>query len=132
MNLVLNTIRLAIKREKMAAPAELQLHSDQGFQYTPQAYFDLTKQYGITPPMSRRGNPYDNTMAENFFPILKTECIYRHKSQYSYLEAFLYYPYRLVQFNSKALRGICFDPRRALPPQTSPAIFRFPQSWDSF
>ena len=29
--------------------------------------------------MSRRGNPYDNAMAENFFSILKTECIYRHK-----------------------------------------------------
>ena len=29
--------------------------------------------------MSRRGNPYDNAMAENFFSILKTECIYRYK-----------------------------------------------------
>ena len=35
--------------------------------------------YGITPSMSRKGNPYDNAMAENFFSILKTECIYRHK-----------------------------------------------------
>ena len=37
------------------------------------------KTYGITPSMSRRGNPYDNAMAENFFSILKTECIYRTK-----------------------------------------------------
>ena len=59
--------------------AELQLHSNQGFQYTSQAYFKLTKEYGITPSMSRKGNPYDNAMAENFFSILKTECIYRHK-----------------------------------------------------
>ena len=29
--------------------------------------------------MSRKGNPYDNAMAENFFSILKTECIYPHK-----------------------------------------------------
>ena len=29
--------------------------------------------------MSRRGNPYDNALAENFFSILKTECIYRTK-----------------------------------------------------
>ena len=29
--------------------------------------------------MSRRGNCYDNAMAENFFSILKTECIYRLK-----------------------------------------------------
>ena len=68
-----------MKREKKRVAAELQLHSDQGFQYTSQAYFKLTQQYGITPSMSRRGNPYDNAMAENFFSILKTECIYRHK-----------------------------------------------------
>ena len=79
VNLVLDTIRQAIRREKKKAAAELQLHSDQGFQYTSQAYFKLTQQYGITPSMSRRGNPYDNAMAENFFSILKTECIYRHK-----------------------------------------------------
>ena len=33
----------------------------------------------MTPSMSRRGNPYDNAFAENFFFILKTECIYRTK-----------------------------------------------------
>ena len=76
VNLVLDTIRLAMQKEKVTA--ELQLHSDQGSQYTSQAYFDLTQEYGITPSMSRRGNCYDNAMAENFFSILKTECIYRH------------------------------------------------------
>ena len=79
INLVLDTIRLAMKKEKKRVAAELQLHSDQGFQYTSQAYFKLTQSYGITPSMSRKGNPYDNAMAENFFSILKTECIYRHK-----------------------------------------------------
>ena len=29
--------------------------------------------------MSRRGNPYDNALAENFFSILKTECLHRVK-----------------------------------------------------
>lgn len=86
VNLVLDTIRLAMKQEKKRVAAELQLHSDQGFQYTSQAYFQLTKQYGITPSMSRRGNCYDNAMAENFFSILKTECIYRHKPA-TFLEA---------------------------------------------
>ena len=77
VNLVLSTIRDAKRKENVTA--ELQLHSDQGFQYTSQAYFNLTQSYGITPSMSRRGNPYDNAMAENFFSILKTECIYRAK-----------------------------------------------------
>lgn len=75
IHLVLSTLRAAKKKEKVTA--ELQLHSDQGFQYTSQAYFKLTQAYGITPSMSRRGNPYDNALAENFFSILKTECIYR-------------------------------------------------------
>ena len=77
IQLVLSTIKDAKRKEKVTA--ELQLHSDQGFQYTSQAYFNLTKSYGITPSMSRRGNPYDNALAENFFSILKTECIYRTK-----------------------------------------------------
>ncbi len=78
VNLVLDTIRLAMKKEKKVTVG-LQLHSDQGAQYASTAYFELTKQYGISPSMSRRGNPYDNALAENFFGILKTECIYRHK-----------------------------------------------------
>ncbi len=84
VNLVLSTIKEAKKKEKVTA--ELQLHSDQGFQYTSQAYYRLTQSYGITPSMSRRGNPYDNALAENFFSILKTECIYRTKLQ-TYEEA---------------------------------------------
>lgn len=96
VNLVLDTIHLAIKREKKRAAAELHLHSDQGFQYTSQAYFQLTKQYGITPSMSRKGNPYDNAMAENFFSILKTECIYRHK------------PATFAEANEMIDRYICF------------------------
>ena len=96
VNLVLDTIRLAMKQEKKRVAAKLQLHSDQGFQYTSQAYFQLTKQYGITPSMSRKGNPYDNAMAEKFFSILKTECIYRHK------------PATFAEANEMIDRYICF------------------------
>ncbi len=77
VSLVLDTIRQTMKKEKKKVAAKLQLHSDQGFQY--KAYFDLTKEYGITPSVSRHGNCYNNAMAENFFSILKTECIYRQK-----------------------------------------------------
>lgn len=77
VNLVLNTIRAAKQKEKVTT--EVQLHSDQGFQYTSTGYFNLTKEYGIIPSMSRRGNCYDNALAENFFGILKSECISRIK-----------------------------------------------------
>ena len=105
INLVLSTIREAKKREKVTA--ELQLHSDQGFQYTSHGYFKLTKEYNITPSMSRRGNPYDNALAENFFSILKTECIYRVKLQ-TYDEARLligeyihFYNHQRIQLKTK-------------------------------
>ena len=105
INLVLSTIRAAKKKEKVTA--ELQLHSDQGFQYTSTAYFKLTQSYGITPSMSRRGNPYDNALAENFFSILKTECIYRVKLQ-TYEEARLligeyihFYNHQRIQLKTK-------------------------------
>lgn len=105
VNLVLSTIREAKKKEKVTA--ELQLHSDQGFQYTSQAYFKLTQSYNITPSMSRRGNPYDNALAENFFSILKTECIYRVKLQ-TYEEARLligeyirFYNHQRIQLKTK-------------------------------
>ena len=105
INLVLSTIRMAKKNEKVTA--EVQLHSDQGFQYTSQAYFKLTQSYNITPSMSRKGNPYDNALAENFFSILKTECIYRTKLE-SYEEARLligeyihFYNYERIQLKTK-------------------------------
>ena len=77
VSLVLDTIRDAKAKEKVTDG--LALHSDQGFQYLSQEYFNLTQAYHISPSMSRRGNPYDNALAENFFSILKTECIYRVK-----------------------------------------------------
>ena len=76
IKLVLDTIRTAIEKEEVTA--ELLLHSDQGFQYASQS---LTTQYGITPSMPRRANPYENAMAENFFSILKSECIRLFKTE---------------------------------------------------
>lgn len=74
-SLVTNTIREALKREKVTGG--LTLHSDQGSQYTSQAYFDLTRAYFVSPSMSSPGCPYDHAVIENFFGTLKTECLYR-------------------------------------------------------
>lgn len=105
VQLVLSTVREARRKENVTA--ELQLHSDQGFQYTSQAYFRLTQSYGITPSMSRRGNPYDNALAENFFSILKTECIYQARLR-TYEEARLlideyiyFYNFQRIQLKTK-------------------------------
>ena len=57
--------------------------------------------------MSRRGNPYDNALAENFFSILQTECIYQVKLQ-TYEEARLlideyihFYNHQRIQLKTK-------------------------------
>ena len=101
VQLVLETIKAAKRKEKVTA--ELQLHSDQGFQYTSHGYFKLTQSYRIIPSMSRRGNPYDNAMAENFFSILKTECIYRVKLK-TYEEARLLISQYIDFYNNQRIQ----------------------------
>lgn len=76
-SLVTDTIRDALQKEKVADG--LALHSDQGSQYSSQAYFDLCQAYHIQPSMSSPGCPYDNAAMENFFGTLKTECLHRMK-----------------------------------------------------
>ena len=101
VQLVLETIKAARRKEKVTT--ELQLHSDQGFQYTSHPYFKLIQSYNIIPSMSRRGNPYDNAMAENFFSILKTECIYRVKLK-TYEEARLLISQYIDFYNNQRIQ----------------------------
>lgn len=48
-------------------------HSDQGAQYASRMYVDRLRSTGMTPSMSRKGNPYDNARMESFYKTLKTE-----------------------------------------------------------
>lgn len=54
------------------------IHSDQGSQYGSHEYHALSEKYGFLPSMSRKATPLDNACAENFFSILKAECVNRH------------------------------------------------------
>jgi transposase InsO family protein len=71
--LVLNTLKQAKRKEQVQAG--ILLHSDQGFQYTSQAYHTLIQEYAMTPSMSRRANCWDNAPMENFFGHLKEEAL---------------------------------------------------------
>lgn len=51
-------------------------HSDRGVQYASHEYVEVLRAHGITPSMSRPGNPYDNAKCESFMKTLKTEEIY--------------------------------------------------------
>lgn len=44
-------------------------HSDRGAQYASIAYQERLEAYGIRQSMSRRGDPYDNAIAENFSAV---------------------------------------------------------------
>ncbi len=51
-------------------------HSDQGVQYASVDFRDVLEDYGFIQSMSRKGNCYDNAVAESFFHTLKTELVY--------------------------------------------------------
>ncbi|MFA5037287.1 MAG: IS3 family transposase [Candidatus Izemoplasmatales bacterium] len=59
-------------------PNNLIFHSDQGLQYTALAFKAYLKENNITQSFSKKGCPYDNSVAESFFASLKKEEIYRH------------------------------------------------------
>lgn len=56
---------------------ELIFHSDRGVQYACKAFRNLLKNSLITQSMSRKGNCWDNAVAESFFKTLKVERAYR-------------------------------------------------------
>jgi transposase InsO family protein len=72
--LTLNALHMALRRQK-PMPG-LIFHSDRGVQYASAAYRAALESYGIRQSMSRKGDPYDNAVAENFFSCLKCECVY--------------------------------------------------------
>lgn len=57
-------------------PAGCLHHSDRGSQYAALAYRDRLAAAGLEGSMSRRGNPYDNAMAESLMKTLKVEGVY--------------------------------------------------------
>ena len=94
-SLTLTALNIAVCRCK--PPKGLIFHSDIGVQYAARAFRERLEAFGIRKSMSRKGDPYDNAVAENFFSCFKCELI--HLKQYptracaqadvfAYLEAF--------------------------------------------
>jgi transposase InsO family protein len=54
-------------------------HSDRGSQYASNDYQGALRELGVVCSMSRKGNCWDNAVAESFFATLKTECIYSRR-----------------------------------------------------
>lgn len=60
---------------KRKPPPGVLLHSDRGVQYTSEQYRFLVAKYGLLQSMSRKGNCWDNSVAESFFRSLKVEAL---------------------------------------------------------
>lgn len=55
----------------------LLFHSDNGSNYTTQAFSECLQKYNIQHSFSQKGNPYDNSVCESFFSNMKQEELYR-------------------------------------------------------
>ena len=93
--LCLDALNMAVFRQR--PKAGLIFHSDRGVQYTSLAFRQALSNHAFNQSMSRKGDVYDNAVAENFFSCLKCECIHLHHfttrnaaklAIFSYIESF--------------------------------------------
>lgn len=75
--LVNNALLMAIWQRK--PKRGLLWHTDRGSQYASDSHHEILQQHGIKQSMSRKGNCWDNAVAESFFHILKTELVHHVK-----------------------------------------------------
>ena len=75
--LVLKALNMALCRRQ--PPQGLIHHSDRGSVYCGTAYLAMLKAHGIKPSMSRKGDCWDNAVAESFFGTLKQELLFRRQ-----------------------------------------------------
>ena len=70
---VIAALKQAIYRRSIQPNCGLMFHSDRGVQYACDDFRAILSQYAITQSMSRKGNCWDNAVAESFFKTIKTE-----------------------------------------------------------
>ena len=71
--LALDALLMAVWRRK--PDAQVFVHSDQGSQFGSDDFRRFCREHDLQPSMSRRGNCWDNAVAESFFSSLKKERI---------------------------------------------------------
>lgn len=74
--LTLSALQMA--REARRPAPGLVHHSDRGAHYTSKAYRAACRAYGMVASMSRKGDCWDNAVAESFFSTLEFELVMRH------------------------------------------------------
>ncbi|WP_143710044.1 IS3 family transposase [Halothermothrix orenii] len=77
--LVIDALEMAVLNRNPSRG--LIFHSDRGSQYVSHDFQKTLWKYGIISSMSRKGDCWDNAVAESFFATLKTELIFHNKYQ---------------------------------------------------
>jgi putative transposase len=75
-HLAIDALLMAVRRRR--PKNKVLVHSDQGSQYGSYDWMRFCSDHGMIPSMSRRGNCWDNAVAESFFSSLKKERIRKH------------------------------------------------------
>ncbi|WP_339428177.1 IS3 family transposase [Pseudomonas sp. RA_105y_Pfl1_P41] len=118
-DLAIDALLMAVWRRK--PKQEVMVHSDQGSQYSSSDWRSFLKANNLVASMSRRGNCYDNAVAESFFQLLKRERIKRkiystredaRSDVFDYIEMF-YNAKRRHGFNNQ-LSPVEFEKRYAM------------------
>lgn len=79
--LCLNALTMAVNSRKGTSLDGLIHHTDRGVQYASNEYTKALAENNILGSMSRKGNPYDNAIAESFFKTFKYESLYRSEQE---------------------------------------------------
>lgn len=78
MNTVIAAFNMAVFNRGLTKSDQLLFHSDRGVQYACTDFVSLLKKYGCIQSMSRKGNCWDNAVAESFFKTIKVECLNKY------------------------------------------------------
>ena len=115
VKLVLDTVEQWTRKRDVS---EAVLHSDQGFQYTSQAYNTRLEAFGVKGSHSRKATCLDNACIESFFSHLKTEKLYLNQCNseaeiHQAVEDYIYY-YNYQRFQAKLKQRAPIEYRCAL------------------
>ena len=123
-SLVNDALNMALRSRK--PPKGLIWHTDRGSQYASYAHRDLLELHGIQQSMSRKGNCWDNAVAESFFHTLKTELVYHetyetkaqaNQSIFEWIE--VYYNRQRMHSANNNLSPVEFEEKMMLQAETA-------------
>ena len=96
--------KMACKNRSITS--ELIFHSDRGIQYASNEFKSLLdKNPLVIRSMSRKGNCWDNAVAESFFKTLKAECVYQNTFINKQQAAIIVFEYIETWYNKKRIHS---------------------------